>query len=341
MTVYIIDNIPGYNRISGQWKIITPYLQEELNDIEIQYIGSDKLIYSYEFLDNLRFNSKIHDLVINEIVPDLKNGDVLVFTDIRTMTIYSIREYINMTGIDIKIIGFWNDGNWNINGYIHSYYNSMGKKANSNERLIHVSTDYPCVTIPTHTISSRMLRVKKDSIVPLPFQLLEKHYPDPIPKELDIIHNSYASCYNKQSEFFKTVFKTLSEEIRPYRLVDLDNIGYHKERMLDILETSVGYFSTSRANINPFDIYHAAVVNSAPLLFYETYYKRMGLNMLLYSDYIMKPPMLKYLRGKEEFKKELFNRIENRDTFNKKVVEVMRKLYDPQPFINLIKNVNK
>lgn len=342
-TLYIIDNIPAYNRIGGEWELIVPHLSPLLKDCEVHYLGHSKFIERLDYISYLNFQSTIQNNTVN-ILPKIKNDDIILFTDIRSDLVLRVKEYLIINSLSCPIIAFWNDGLWNIGGMFGRRFKEAGKKAYivSFERYLNATADYVYVTNNVHRANmSTEYKLYNTKILPLPFSLLEDVYKEmdfSNIKTPDIVYNSKEGLYTS-SKHIARLFDVFQNDLKMYRIIDLNMAGTDRQRSEYILARTMVTISLQNPNLNPIDMYHATLLKSLPIAFNNRMLDELGIDFITLPKIIITEPFLNYVRNRHILMDKILDYIENPETNYNKIKEQFKPHYSYEPFVNLINSI--
>lgn len=341
-TLYIIDNIPAYNRIGGEWELIVPHLKPLLRDCDIVYIGTNKYIERLDYISYLNFQSLIQSITVKEL-PNVKNDDIILFTDIRSDLVLRVKEYLIINSLSCPIIAFWNDGLWNLGGMFGKRFKESGKKAYivSFERYLNATADYTFVTNNTHRANmSTEYKLVNTKMMPLPFSLLEGVYKDidfSNIKTPDIAYNSKEGVHSN-SQHISRLFDVFQNDMKLYRIIDLNQAGTDRARTEHILSRTMVTISLQNPNLNPVDMYHATLLRSLPVAFNNRMLDEMGIDITL-PKIIITEPFLNYVRNRHILIDKITDYIENPEINYNIIKEQFKPHYSYEPFVNLINSI--
>lgn len=112
-TLYIMCEEPSENRYTGEWNEHLPAMFKKIfksNNVkaDVVQISGEDMHSSAPTESNIWKSTQLINLLTREI----KNGDVILYTDAWNPTILQVKYILSIQNINVKIVGMWHAGNY-------------------------------------------------------------------------------------------------------------------------------------------------------------------------------------------------------------------------------------
>ena len=344
--IHILDYINPELRHVDHWRTIVPSMLEH-NGYDVNIIQGDDLVPNDSGLlgETYYKTSQFASICDNMLRGMISPNDVFIIGDAWNPTVLSIRYMSDIHKLNLKIIGFWRDGIYDVDSKI--WMNTVRQPrqwSRAFERSLFTAYDYNCFLsqVRADKFKSRYNFKRDNKVVVSGFPYggireLRDAYPH-IEKE-DIIVLPHDSFNEDQRDIFKALQRYLSD----YKFVDCAELRLSRTEYYDVLIRAKGIMAINLSESDPTNIYEGMVFGCVPIVPNRLVYNEVFPEKYHYNSYYTQPPMLNFVRGREYMHNAIRNVIDNysklSDELFRDSIDIENKYFSNDELLRILKEL--
>lgn len=341
-TVFIIDNSSYGMKSSTMWSKFAEELGE-LDCVRRVHIVTGAKVMDTQYI-------QFHDLqaisanLLHSLKRFSKPNSIFIFTDARDPLVFMIRQQSQIYDLGYKFIGFWNDGTWDQNGVIRNWLRGQDYRWGTKlERALIDCYDYNFTPRESQVyhISKNLSSLSSMTVqfCPLPFSNSIQHemgidWGDD--KEDIILLNS-----QPLSKHNKTLFDSLQVEFPDFKFMSVHELGLDTNSYYRLLKRAKIVLSTNSSEVNAFSIVEAMVAGCVPVIPDIDVYSEVIPSKYQYSQEILRPPHINFIRGNGPLIAMIQNIIDNYSEIDMTddIQQIVDRYYSSEKLKTVIKTI--
>lgn len=304
MTIHIVDYLSYNLPFMNHWQTLVPELfRNEGYDVKVYSGKRDKLGYAEKLLvGDIYYKTTQFEEIFEELtMSKIEDGDIFLFADAWSPTALSLKYHLSLEGMDVKMVGIWREGIYDVNSKIRTGLLRKPKRwAQTYERALYNCYDYNLYV--SEEQQDRFIgryRYKKDETnlaMGFPYEsVLDDVKEYDLTKKEDIIvlaHDAY-------DQEHRDIWYALEHYLDEFTFVDAEELRLHRHEYYDILSKSKAIMAINLAETDPTSIWEGMVFDCVPIIPDRLVYAELFNDRYFYDSHFTSPPMLNFVRGRD------------------------------------------
>lgn len=339
--IYLIDYFDTSNRHQNHFVRLYDHLIQDGFDVQLLGILNEyKSLATPGLIGDVYAKTMqyagLHELILQDGISD---GDVFIFTDAWNVNAINLKYILTLSGIDVKLIGLWRDGIFDINSKIRYAMLKRPKYWTSAfERLLYNIYDYNCYITEQQRdrfLSTYRLKsgAEKTRVTGLPFGDIK-------PVSATDKQNM-AVVAGVMTPEQRDMVKGLRNEFEDYEFIDVNEYRLGTDEYKQLLQRSKIFISFNISETDPTLVYEAMGYGCIPIIPAHAVYLDVYPDVYHYNPKTVCPPFLNFVRGRDELHGKVGEFMENYDTYSRAVdidrQRIGERYFDPKRLIDVLK----
>lgn len=342
--IHILDHINPELRHNDHWRTIVPDLLSS-NGYDVGVIQGtpivrrDSGLIGEAYYKTSQFGH-VYDLVLTN---GITTGDTIIISDAWNVTALALRYISDIENLNLKIIGYWRDGIFDVNSRIWKRTARKSRRwSTALERTLCYVYDYNCFfsAVQSHKFKGRYRYKDSPTIVDmgLPYGSIRRIRDtyDRVDRENIIIipHNTY-------DEDQYSIYEALKTDFPQYEFVMCSDYRLTRSEYYELLNRAKATMAINLSETDPTNIYEGMVFGCVPIVPDRLVYAEVFPGEYQYPSYYTQPPRLNFVRGRDHMHNVIRQAMEDYDSLSSSVerysIDIESKYFTDQLLLNIVK----